>query len=341
MKAIVIDRPGEFALRTVADPRPGPREVIVRVDHCGVCGTDLHVVEGNFASTRYPLVPGHELAGEIVAVGPEVSAWKVGDRVVADPSFQCGLCRQCRLGQDNLCDHFGGTGLTLDGGCAEFVRVAQDKAFRVPDGMPAAWATLAEPLACALRGLDRLPRHAGSSYLVYGAGTMGLLLAQLAARGGASRVDVVDVHERRRADAKRFAADAAVASADELDRGAWDVVIDATGVPAAIADGLGRVVRGGTFLQFGVAPQDAAVTVSPARLAADEITILGSMGIRGTFGRALDLLARGDVIAADEMVTHQFPLDAYADALAAVRSGAGIKVQVTPSGVPAGKDGVA
>jgi 2-desacetyl-2-hydroxyethyl bacteriochlorophyllide A dehydrogenase len=197
--------------------------------------------------------------------------------------------------------------------------------------MPRRWGTLIEPLSCALRGFDQVNVKLASNYLIYGAGTMGLLLAQLATHAGASALDMVDIKPGRFDLALRLGADRVAASADELEqpRG-WDVVIDATGVVPAIEDGLRRVRRGGTFLVFGVASVDATARFSPFRVYNDEIKIIGSMAVLHSFERARDLLVRG-VIDCNAMLTHRYSLDAYATALDTFRKGDGLKVQVVPA----------
>jgi 2-desacetyl-2-hydroxyethyl bacteriochlorophyllide A dehydrogenase len=170
------------------------------------------------------------------------------------------------------------------------------------------------------------------NYLIYGAGTMGLLLAQLAKHAGASQLDMVERNPKRHALAKRLAADRVAVSADELDRPqGWDVVIDATGVVRAIEDGLKRVARGGTFLMFGVANADATATFSPFRVYNDEIKIVGSMAVLHSFERALSLLAKGGVIDCEAMITNRFQLDDYSSAIDAFLAGSGLKIQVAPA----------
>ena len=170
------------------------------------------------------------------------------------------------------------------------------------------------------------------NYLIYGAGTMGLLLAQLAKHAGAAQLDMVERNPKRHGLAKRLAADRIAVSADELDRPqGWDVVIDATGVVPAIEDGLKRVARGGTFLMFGVANADATATFSPFRVYNDEIKIVGSMAVLHSFERALSLLAKGGVIDCEAMITNRFQLDDYSSAIDAFLAGNGLKVQVAPA----------
>ena len=330
MNAITIAQPGKVGVQQVADPAPGPREVLVRVEACGICGTDIHLLDGDSPLARYPLIPGHEFCGEVVAIGAEVEHLQVGDVVAVDPNLPCGECRFCQAGRDNLCQNYAAIGVTTPGACAELVAAPAANAFVLPADLPRAWGSLVEPLSCAVHGFDRLGARLADHYLIYGAGTMGLLMAQLAKRAGAASVDVVDVKASRLPVAERLGADRSATSAGELDQPqGWEVVIDATGVVPAIEDGLRRVARGGTFLMFGVAPAEATASFSPFRVYNEEINIVGSMAVLHSFERARDLLV-GGAIDAEAMITQQMALDSYEDAIAAFRAGAGLKIQVTP-----------
>jgi 2-desacetyl-2-hydroxyethyl bacteriochlorophyllide A dehydrogenase len=322
-----------MAVSRIEDPTPGAGEAVIKVEACGICGTDIHVLHGEFAPTRYPIVPGHEFCGEVVGVAPDVRNVKVGDFVAVDPSLFCGKCRQCRAGRFNLCESWNAIGVGwANGACAEFVAVPAANAFKLPSEMPRPWGALVEPLSCAVHGLDMVEVEVADNYLIYGAGTMGLLLAQLAKHAGASQLDMVERNPKRHALAKRLAADRVAVSADELDRPqGWDVVIDATGVVRAIEDGLKRVARGGTFLMFGVANADATATFSPFRVYNDEIKIVGSMAVLHSFERALSLLAKGGVIDCEAMITNRFQLDDYSSAIDAFLAGSGLKIQVAPA----------
>jgi 2-desacetyl-2-hydroxyethyl bacteriochlorophyllide A dehydrogenase len=331
MRAVVVETPEHFSVTTVADPTPGPGEVVVAPAAVGICGTDVHIVQGEFAPTPYPIIPGHEFTGEVVALGPGVTGIRTGEQVAADPSLFCGTCHYCAIGHGNLCERWGAIGDTVDGAMAEYVRVPVGNCHRLPDGVDVVQGTLIEPLSCAVRGFDVLPRRLGDHYLIYGAGTMGLLMLQLAQTAGAASLSVVDLNEDRLAVARRLGADAVATRAGDFDRPeGWETVIDCTGVIAAIEDGLTRVRRGGTFLQFGVAPSEAKASFSPFRVYNDEITILGSMAVLHSFGRAVDLMAKG-VVDADTMITHSFGLDEFAQALAAFRDGSGRKIQLRPT----------
>lgn len=329
MRAVVLEEPGRPVVKTVPDPAPAPGEVVLAVDACGICGTDLHIYDGDFAPTPYPLTPGHEFCGEVVAVGEGVTHVRTGQFAAVDPSLFCGHCDQCGRGRGNLCANWAAIGDTVDGAFAEFVRAPAENVYPLPESVPRNWGTIVEPLSCAVHGLDRLPRSAGDSVLIYGAGTMGLLLGQLLRGAATERIDMVDRNPDRLALAGRLVGGAAVTDADELGHPAWDVVIDATGAVGAIEDGLARVRRGGTFLVFGVAAPEATARFSPFSVYHDELTILGSMAVLHSFGRAVDLLAAG-AVDAEAMISHRLPLESYTDAIAQVRAGDGLKIQLSP-----------
>jgi 2-desacetyl-2-hydroxyethyl bacteriochlorophyllide A dehydrogenase len=330
MRAAVITAPGEVGTTTFADPSPALGEVVVAVAACGICGTDLHLVDGH-VDAPLPLVPGHELTGEVVALGAGVVDLHVGDRVAVDPNQPCGGCRPCRRGRQNLCERYAALGVTMAGGAAEYVAAPARSCVRLPDGVDLAQAALIEPLSCAVRGFDVLQLPVGDRVLIYGAGTMGLMNLALALRAGAGSVDVVDLDPGRLDRARALGARHAVTAPDEVEApDGWDAVIDCTGVIAAIEDGLSRVGRGGTFLQFGVAPQHASASWSPFRVYRDEIRIVGSMAVLHSFERAAELFAEG-AVDADALITDRFPLEGYAAAISAFRSGAGLKLQILPS----------
>ncbi|MFI6567402.1 zinc-dependent alcohol dehydrogenase family protein [Streptomyces sp. NPDC050534] len=330
MKAAVITQPGDVEITTVDDPAPGPREVVVKVAASGLCGTDLHILQGEFAP-KLPIIPGHEFAGEVVGLGSEVTELAIGDRVAVDPSLYCFECRYCRLGRNNLCDRWQAIGVTVAGGAAEYAVAPVANCVRLPDHVDVQDAALIEPLSCAVRGYDVLRNRLASRVLVYGAGTMGLMMLQLAKATGAASVDVVDINAERLATAWQLGCSAGAASADELDRPpyGWDVVVDATGNAKAIQDALGRVGKGGTYLQFGVAGHATRATIEPYKIYHQEITITGSMAVLHSFERATDLFATG-VIDPGVFISDRLPLAAFPDAIARFQAGIGRKIQIQP-----------
>ncbi len=329
LQAVVIEGPGQAVVKDVADPTPAGGQVVVRVHACGLCGTDLHLVDG-VLPTDYPLTPGHEFAGEVVELGEGVTGLAIGDRVAVDPNLPCGTCRWCRAGRGNLCQVWDAIGVSRSGAAAELVAVPADICFALPSTVSYTAAAMVEPLSCAVHGVSRLPRLPGSHYLIYGAGTMGLMMMELAKRAGAASVDMVDLNPTRLETARELGCSATVTSADELDRPrGWEIVVDCTGVVAAIEDGLGRVAPGGTFQQFGVANEDAKASFSPYRIYNKEIRIVGSMAVLHSFERAAELFAEG-ALRPDVMISHRMGLDEYPAALEQFRKGVGRKIQVMP-----------
>ena len=331
MRAAIVDRPGEIRVGEVPDPKPGERQVVVKVGACGICGTDLHIADGHFPPTPYPIVPGHEFSGEIVELGADVPAeWKVGDRVAVDPSIYCGYCTPCRSGHGNLCANWNATGDTVNGAFAEYVAVPADTCYQMPDSMTWEQGALVEPVSCAVHGVRRIGVEAGERFLVVGAGTMGLIMQQLLIRAGA-HVTMVDRNAARLPRATDLGATAVAADVSELDDERFDAAVDCTGAAPAIEAAFNALHRGGRLLVFGVAPAEARVALSPFRIYNDEITIVGSMAVLNSYGNALDLVANG-YLDTEALITDTLPLEQYPEALAKMRSGSGLKIQVLPGG---------
>jgi 2-desacetyl-2-hydroxyethyl bacteriochlorophyllide A dehydrogenase len=333
MRAAVIEEVGRVVVTDVPEPEPGPRDVLVQVAACGICGTDLHILDGEFAPSL-PIVPGHEFSGTVVALGADARdanpALGVGTRVAVDPSLYCHECHYCRIGRNNLCERWNAIGVSVPGGAAQYAAAPAANCVPLPDHLRLEDAALIEPLSCAVRGYDVLRSNLGSHVLIYGSGTMGLMMLQLAKRTGAASVDMVDLNPERLKTAAALGATTAVTSADELDRPrGWELVVDATGAGPAIQDGLPRVAPGGTFLQFGVASYATRVTIDPYRIYNQEITITGSMAVLHSFERAAELFA-GGILDPDIFISDRLPLADYAQAIDRVRRGVGRKVQVLP-----------
>ena len=335
MRAVVVDQPHSVKVTEIDDPSPGWNEVVIEVKACGICGTDLHIIQDEFPMARFPCVPGHELAGEVIEVGPGVTNVRIGSRVGVDPALSCGACYFCQRGMGNLCDSVGGLGTTWRGGFAERALVPERALYPLPDGMSFAAAALIEPVACVVRGFHRLQPLVGETYLVIGAGPMGLQNAQVARFNGASLVAIVDINPERRERARAdFGFEHVAASLDDL-RGVaprgFDNVIEATGVTKVAEMAIDAVKRRGKLLLFGVCPPGEKAAYDAFRIYNEEITIMGTMAVLNSYGPAIDILAAG-AVDAEKMVSHTFTLDRFDDALNIVRKGAGMKVQVAGRG---------
>ncbi len=367
MRAVRLAAPGRLQVEEIAVPSAGPGELLLRMEACGICGTDRHIVRGEYPSAL-PVTLGHEFAGVIVAsdstapaalastldgVAPspmgdgaarEGGAPPVGTRVAVDPNIACSVCRDCRRGDPCLCPRRVALGVDLDGGLAEYVRVPLRQVYALPPGVPAAWGALCEPLACCLHGLDLAAIRPGMSVVVVGGGVIGQLMVQLARLAGATSVILSTRQAARRRLAEELGATAtidpqssnpvdAVAGAAGLLPGGADAVLECAGTTETFEQAVGLARRGGTVLIFGVAPQGARAGISPFDVFARELRIVGAYLNPHTHGRAVELVASGRLALAP-LVTHQLSLDDVPAALLAAPTPGEVKAMV--NGVTSG-----
>lgn len=333
MRAIVFPQPEMIAVERVTDPAPAADEVVVQVARCGVCGTDVHIYRDEYMST-FPIIPGHEFGGTVVEVGRDVTSLRIGERVAVDPNLYCGACDFCRNEQANHCSNWQGVGITRSGGFADYVAVPARACYRLPDTLTDAQAAFIEPLACVVYACKRLRVMPADSVLIFGAGPMGLLLLQALRHSGASRVVMVDKQPDRLALAGSMGAAATVAAGPdqpaalkELAPYGFDVVVDATGVPAVIERAFDYLRPRGQYLQFGVAPRNAAVQVRPYDIFRNDWHIIGSFALCYTFLPAIAWLA-GGVVDVSQLVSHEVTYDQFADAFHAFQAGQTLKVHL-------------
>ncbi len=327
MRAVVYDAPRSFSVEEVPTPEPGPGEVRVRIEQTGICGTDLHIHEGNFFA-EFPLIPGHELVGPVDALGEGTDGLRLGEYVSVNPNVACRHCDYCRAGRPLLCTNLKGMGTNWPGSFAEYVTVPAELVFSV-DGIDLDTAVFTEPTSCAVHGLETLEARPGSSALMFGAGPMGLLLSQLLVHGGASSVTVAASSAFKLERAKALGIDdvflmdrsdlAGDARRLQERSGGYDVVIDATGSAAVSKQCVPLTRNGGTVMFYGVTAPDDVVTVHPYDVFRREITIKGSFAEVTSFPAAIAALRTGRA-RTEGLITHRFKLDDYGDALEALRS---------------------
>lgn len=334
MKAAFYEAPHKVDVHEAPRPQPGTNEVVVRVAACGICGTDQHIFHGDFFPT-YPLIGGHEMAGEVVAIGAGVDNVREGERVAVDPSVFCGYCFFCQRAQGNHCLHWNGIGVTRNGGFAEYVLAPKANIYPIGD-MPYEYAAFIEPLSCVVYGMQRLRLPVGANALIYGAGTIGLTMLQLVRHSGAGQVVSVDTKAEKLSLAKKLGATATVPAGEradatlrELSELGFDVVIDCTGVPSVVEHMFTHVRDEGTLLFFGVNPTEATIKLSPYDVYKKDLTILGSFALRYTFHQAIDLLENGAVDVAPLLST-RLPIERFPEALQLAGSGDALKVQIQP-----------
>jgi len=336
MRAAVYRGPGQIGLESRDVPRPGPTDILVQVKACGLCGTDVHILDGQYPATP-GIALGHEYAGVVVEAGAEVTRLKPGDTVAVDPNIACGSCPSCRRGDVHLCENLQALGVTRDGGFAEMCRLPASQAHPVPPALAVEQWALVEPLSCCLHGLDLADIKSGDRVAILGAGPIGLLMTQLVRNAGASYVLVSDPIPDKRTLAAQLGADEVVDPktiplGDALRRRApegADVVLECVGAPATAALALELARRGGTVVWFGVSPPGATIPIEPYAVYRKELTIRAAFVNPHTFARAVALLGQGR-IQGTPLISHRYDLAGVAEAIATVKAGRAIKALVLP-----------
>ena len=340
MQAIRLETTGQLHARTVEKPTPGPGELLVRIEACGICGTDRHLYHGEFPAAP-PVTLGHEFSGIIEAVGPEVCDFQTGMRITGDPNIACGRCSQCRRGRINLCEKLQAIGIHRDGGFAEYVVMPQTQAYEIPLGLDPLHGAFCEPLACCLHGVDLAEIRTGASVVVLGGGVIGLLVVQLARLAGASRVVLVTRHPEKRRLAESLGATAtldpsngdpvaAIIAPTGLLPGGADVVIECAGVEETVRQSTQMARKGGTAVILGVMPQGKTVAFEPFDILFRELKLIGSFINPFTHRRAADLIASGAVKVAP-LISRVISLDEAVEAITKPARSGEIRALVVPS----------
>jgi 6-hydroxycyclohex-1-ene-1-carbonyl-CoA dehydrogenase len=341
VKAAIFTGSGRpLELADIDAPSPAPGELLVRVAACGLCHTDLHYLDhGTPTFKPPPLVLGHEISGTIAGVGPAVTGWATGDRVLLPAVLTCGACVMCRSGRENVCEHGRMLGNNLDGGFAELVVAPAKDVFRLPDELPLIEsAIIADAITTPFHAVVRRGRVAPGDWVaVFGCGGVGANVVQMAAAQGA-RVIAVDVSEAKLSWASRLGAEAVVngATTAKVDREVRrltggpgvDVAFEAVGRAATQEQAFGCVRTGGRLVLVGYSPE--TMTLNAGRVMFRELDVVGSLGCRPVdYPRVIELARQGRIKVA-ELVTHRFPLARINDGLDTLRSGAAMRAVVVP-----------
>ncbi len=315
MKAAQIEQPGKARLIDAPQPVPGDDEVLIKVRAAGICGTDLHIFKGEYEAV-YPLIPGHEFSGVVAAVGANVRNFRVGDRVSADPNIPCNRCSSCQRNEPNQCQNLRAVGVTQSGAFAEYVVAPEGNLFSIGE-IPFAQAALIEPLACVVWGIKRVEVQPGDTALVFGAGPMGCLVAQALKQAGAVRVVVSDVVRSRLDLAARLGATDTVlvdaqqpAALKSLEPDGFDIVADATGIPAVLEGTFEYVKPRGKVWVFGVTPRGTQVKFPAYEVFRRDLKIIGSFAVNRTFPQSIALIQSG-AIQVEPLISHRLPLDDF------------------------------
>jgi D-arabinitol dehydrogenase (NADP+) len=331
MQSLRIPQPNQVELIELPVPQPGAGEVLLRVAASGICGTDVHILRGEYMG-GYPVIPGHEFSGEVVAVGTGVTRVQVGDRAAVEPNIPCERCVECLNNRENFCLNWKAVGVTLPGGMSQYVLAPEAQVFNIGD-LAYDQAAFVEPLSCVLHGLEQLAPRMGDKILLAGSGPIGMLLLRGLRALGAARVDVAERQAARLAFAGKEGAGATLADLSEAKVNGYDAVVDATGSPAVMARLLDYARPGGKVLWFGVPPNGAQMTIEPFKVFQKGLTIQGSFTSRRNSYQAVDLLRSGR-IRVDDLVSHHLRLDQFEHGVQLIERGLEDvrKVMILPNG---------
>ena len=334
------DQATKFEVREMKFGALAPTEVLVRVHACGVCGTDVHIYKGEEGSAPVtpPVVLGHEFSGIVEQVGAQVTTCKPGDAVALDPNMYCGKCRPCREGRKQNCEHLFALGVNTNGGFAEYCVAPQEQCFTLREGTDLDAAAMAEPLACAIHGIDNAHIRPGCNVLVIGGGTIGLLMVQLARLSGAAGVMLSEPVAMRREIGLSVGADAAVDPLTEdlptcirktFGTDGADVVIECVGSPRTALQAVQSAGPSGQVLLFSVPPVGATIPLPLMDMYKKELHVSGSIINPDTHQRAVDLINSGR-LELKKLITHTFDLEHLEDAIRCQMGPESIKVLVKP-----------
>lgn len=318
-----------------------PDEVLIRVKAAGICGSDLHVLSvppGQHADKD--IIMGHELYGEIVEVGEQVTFWKTGDLVTVDPIIKCKTCASCKTGRENLCEDIRAFGQTIDGGFAQYCTAREEQLYAIPKEIPSYLAAQAEPLACVMNGINKINPIPTDNVLVYGMGPIGLTFVRVLRLYGVRNIAVCETSKERKAMAVRAGADFVIdpseQSAEEALKKTWgeemcDLVIDAVGAGSIASQALDLLNPGGRLLLFGQ-NANAVASLSPAKIVTKELTIKGNYCTFHTFPTAIQML-RDPKLELERIITHKLELKDIAEGIELLRIHKASRVIIYPNGI--------
>jgi 2-desacetyl-2-hydroxyethyl bacteriochlorophyllide A dehydrogenase len=331
MQAVVIERPKSFKIKELPYPKPGEGEVTLDVKACCVCGTDIHLFDGEFKGSVYPLIPGHEFSGTVREVGPKVTHVKPGDRVAVEPLISCGFCYFCKTGKNNQCLHGQVIGHTaskemkLDGGFSENVVVPAKNLIPLSNCVSFEAGSFIANLGTIVYAIRRAQLQPGMKVLVFGTGANGLILAQLSKKAGASTVVVTGRTRSRLAVADQMGIDVTVVADDsqenELKKIApfgFDIVFEATGSSQIVERTFKFVKNGGKIVLYGIVPPEQNSVINPFDICRKDLEIIGSFSSINTCIIAHELLSSG-VIQVEHLISHRFSLQDWGDAIHTAR----------------------
>lgn len=303
MKSAVFYGKHDLRIEDYPMPKAGAHDIVIQVKACGVCGTDVHIYDGDkgAAEVTPPTILGHEFAGVIAEVGSEVTGYQPGDRVCIDPNCYCGTCEPCRSGEVHFCEHMIGYGTTVNGGFAEYCVVNESQVYKLGANTTFEQGAMTEPVACCLHGIDLCSIRPGHQVVVIGGGMIGLLMLQLARLAGAAKVALLEPIESKREVGKELGADICIDPIHENVKAklkehgmTWvNTVIECVGRPATIAQAIEIAGPKAVVMMFGLTKPEEEIAIKPFEIFQKELELKASYINPLTQKRALNLIDSG------------------------------------------------
>ncbi len=329
MKAGQFERPFNINVGGYDIPPIGEYDLLVKVAYCGICGTDLHIYEGQVPFVQFPIIPGHEFSGTIAAIGSKVTNFSIGEKIAINPNLSCKdrrynlqeYCYYCKKNRPHFCTNWEAIGVTMNGGFSEFVRCPSTSAFKVPNKVSLKEAAFMEPIACCLHGLRHIRISSEDTVLVIGAGPIGLLMISLIESQYRSKIIVSEPNQSRRHFAQDFGADIVIDPNNEslkeiikteTDEEGVDASIEAVGSSATVEEAINLLNKGGKALIFGVS--NDTIKLNLFELYSKELSLFGSFTNPHENDEALNIL-KSKSLKTSELISHILPIERLEEGL--------------------------
>ena len=330
MRAVLFPEVRKILIKEVEIPKINDDEVLLKNSYAGLCGTDIHIYNGDFFSS-YPLIPGHEFSGVIEEIGSNVKNFKRGDKVVVYPNISCNTCYYCQRNEQNFCLNLKSYGVTTNGGFAEYSKILASNLHKI-ENIGLKEAALLEPLGCVIYGLRSIKVNYGDKALVFGAGPIGLIILQLLKISGVSGITMVDINNKKMKIAKDFGADEFLWNDKNLDKKlksisyyGYDILIDATGNSRVCEQLFKYANKRARLLFYGVCEKDKTISISPYQIYRNDLSVFGAFSLNKTIPSAIELV-KNKKINLKSLISHELELSEFNEIFKIMDSGDFLKI---------------
>ncbi len=336
MKAAVLEEIRMIVVKEIKKPVVSGKNVLIEVKATGICGTDVHEYHGDWP-LDLPVVPGHEFAGVVEEIGPEVKYVKVGERVTVSPDIYCNSCKFCRTGNETLCENVECLGMEWNGSFAEYCLVPEKQVYAIPNNVSFEAASMIEPMACVYTVIRNIEEIYNKRILITGAGSTGLLFTMLLKNAAAFKIDITSRSQEKLDVAKKIGADEVINTKDaagsysELTDNKYDIIIDVTGVSAVVENSLDLIDTNGSLYIFGVAKENSILKIDHSSIFYKNLKIFGAYPDLRSFGSIIKKLEKKQ-IDPTILISHRFSLNDFLEGFKLIekQTGSSMKIIINP-----------